>query len=151
MPRINDRKNGQRGVAAVEMAFVSTLLLMALLGTLEVGRVMFHFNTAAEGTRNAARTAAVCDLGDAQIVQRVLANQPHLAASDVSVTYFPAGCAVETCQLVTVAIVSTTPIPTFIPFVPDVWLMPSFTTTLLRESMQSALPGPNGGANPVCI
>ena len=42
---------------------------------------------------------------------------------------------------------TTTPIQTFIPFIPLSVLMPSFTTTLSRESMQSTF---GGVTNPAC-
>jgi Flp pilus assembly protein TadG len=51
------------GVAAVEFALVSAVFFTILLGALEMGRVLFIWNTAAEATRWGARIATVCDEG----------------------------------------------------------------------------------------
>jgi hypothetical protein len=76
---------------------------------------------------------------------------PIVADADIVVARTPAGCddasAATTCRLVTVSIVTTTPIRTAIPFVPLSVLMPTFSTTLPRESMQSTF---GGVANPAC-
>lgn len=136
-----------RGAAAVEFALVSLVFFTVLLGAMEMGRLMFYWNTAAEVTRLGARMAVVCDLNDAEIRTRMRALLPILADADITVTYTPGGCDVNSCQLVSVNLASTTPIQTYIPFVPLSVLMPAFATTLSRESMQSTFGGAN---NPVC-
>lgn len=145
-----NRQHRQRGAAAVEFALVSLVFFTALFGAFEMGRLMFYWNTAAEVTRLGARMAVVCDPSTATrdaIRSRMRELLPLVAASDITVSYTPAGCTVATCQLATVSIAQSTPIQTFIPFVPLSVLMPSFATTLPRESMQSIF---SGVSNPTC-
>lgn len=52
-------RQSQRGAAAVEFALVAMLLFVVLLGILEIGRMLFVFNTVQEITRRAAREAVV--------------------------------------------------------------------------------------------
>jgi Flp pilus assembly protein TadG len=140
----------QRGAAAVEFALVSLVFFTMLFGAFEMGRLMFYWNTAAEVTRLGARMAVVCD-PDATSRDAIRARMrqllPLIPDADINVGYSPAGCTVATCQLATVSIAATTPIQTVIPFVPLSVLMPTFTTTLSRESMQSTF---GGVANPAC-
>ena len=49
----------QRGVAAVEFALISVFFFTLLLGIVELGRVMYVWNTVQEVTRRAAREAVV--------------------------------------------------------------------------------------------
>ncbi|QEL63558.1 hypothetical protein OTERR_00820 [Oryzomicrobium terrae] len=51
----------QRGVAAVEFALVSIFFLTLVLGIIELGRLMYVWNTVQEVTRHAAREAVVRD------------------------------------------------------------------------------------------
>ena len=139
-----------RGAAAVEFALVSIVFFTMLFGAFEMGRLMFYWNTAAEVTRLGARMAVVCDPSTASrdaIRTHMRQLLPLVPAGDITVSYSPAGCTAATCQLATVSIASTSPIQTFIPFVPLSVLMPAFTTTLSRESMQSTF---GGVANPTC-
>lgn len=140
----------QRGAAAVEFALVSLVFFTMLFGAFEMGRLMFYWNTAAEITRLGARMAVVCDPNATSrdaIRARMRQLLPLIPDADISVGYSPAGCTVATCQLATVSIAATSPIQTAIPFVPLSVLMPTFTTTLSRESMQSTF---GGVANPAC-
>lgn len=136
-----------RGAAAVEFALVSLVFFTMLIGAMEMGRLLFYWNTAAEVTRHGARMAVVCDLNDTEIRTRMRDILPILADADIGIAYAPAGCDVNTCQSVQVQVTATTPIQTFIPFVPTSILMPSFLTSLPRESMQSTF---SGVANPAC-
>lgn len=139
-----------RGAAAVEFALVSLVFFTFLIGAMEMGRLMFYWNTAAEVTRLGARMAVVCN-PDTTARDAIRVRMRHLlpivATADIAVSYAPAGCTATTCQTATVAIATTTPIQTFIPFVPLAVVMPSFTTTLPRESLQSTF---GGVANPAC-
>ncbi len=45
----------QKGVAAIELAFVTLLLLLIVAGIAEFGRAFWHYNALAKGTRDAAR------------------------------------------------------------------------------------------------
>lgn len=144
------RRRGSRGAVAVQFAIISLVFFTILLGAMEMGRLMFFWNTAAEVTRLGARMAAVCDPDTtSRDVIRAKMRQllPVIAAADIYVDYTPPGCTVGTCELATVGIATTTPITTFIPFVPLSLVMPSFATTLSRESMQSTF---GGVANPIC-
>lgn len=139
----------QRGAAAVEFALVSLVFFSALFGAMEMGRLLFYWNTAAEMTRLGARMAVVCDPNTTTrdtIRTRMRQLLPIIPAADIAVTYSPAGCTAETCELATVSLAAI-PITTFIPFVPLSITMPQFSTTLSRESMQSTF---SGVANPVC-
>ena len=140
----------QRGAAAVQFALVCLVFFTVLFGAMEMGRLMFYWNTAAEVTRLGARMAVVCDpnVTSRDVIRtRMRELLPIIPAADILVAYSPAGCTVETCQLATVSIVATTPLQTYIPFAPMSVLMPTFTTTLSRESMQSTFAGV---ANPAC-
>jgi Flp pilus assembly protein TadG len=135
-----------RGAAAVEFALVSLVFFTLLIAVAEFGRLSYYWNTAAEMTRLGARMAIVCDKDATQIKARMAERLPLLSASDIVVTYSPNGCDVNSCQFATVSIAATT-FQTTIPFVPLSLVMPAFTTTLPRESMQSTF---SGTANPVC-
>jgi Flp pilus assembly protein TadG len=136
-----------RGATVVEFALVISVFLMLMLGAIEFGRVLFYWNTTAEATRLGARVAVVCDLDDSQVKTRMAALFPRLQATDISVSYLPAGCNVDSCQSVTVSVNPGKVIDTFIPFAEISLTMPPFTTTLSRESLQSTF---DGVANPVC-
>ncbi|MDQ5897096.1 MAG: hypothetical protein QG612_1182 [Pseudomonadota bacterium] len=127
-----------RGVVALEFALVAAVLLPLLIGIIEVGRVMWLWNAGGEASRLAARLAAVCDLNDADIAQRVAASLGTGAASVITptITYEPAGCHPDTCQRVQVTLTAKT-VTTFIPFVDFAPVMPPQRTTLPRESLSS--------------
>lgn len=131
----------QRGVAAVEFALIAAIFFTLLIGVMEMSRVLFYMNTAGEVTRLGARLAVVCDVGDPMVETKMINMLNILTAADINVGYNPSGCSSSTCQSVTVSV--TKSINTFIPFVPLTFTMPSFSTTLPRESMNSA-------TNPVC-
>jgi Flp pilus assembly protein TadG len=152
--RRRPRSARTEGAVAVEFALVSLVFFSMLFGAMELGRLMFFWNTAAEVTRLGARMAVVCDPNATSrdaIRARMRQLLPIVAAADITVAGTPAGCddttPGTTCQLVTVSITTTTPIQTYIPFVPLSVLMPAFSTTLPRESMQSTF---GGVANPAC-
>lgn len=142
-----------RGAAAVEFALVSTVFLLLLIGIIEWGRVLFYWNTAVEGTRAAARTAVVCDLDAGAIKRRITTLLPQVAPESISVHYLPENCSATAlpnlCETVTVSLApNSVVIDTFIPFVSFSSItMPSFTTTLTTESLQSQ---PGGVGNPSC-
>lgn len=137
----------QKGVAAVEFALVASLFFTLLIGIMEMGRVMFYWNSAAEATRLGARLAVVCDLSDADIKVRMQQMLSVLPANKINIAYEPGSCSVDTCQSVTVSILPGASIVTAIPFVPLSLTLPPFSTSLPRESMRSTV---DGLANPVC-
>ncbi|MDH6152931.1 MULTISPECIES: TadE/TadG family type IV pilus assembly protein [Paraburkholderia] len=143
------RRRHERGVAAVEFALVASMFFMLLIGIMEMGRVLFYWNTAAEATRLGARVAVVCDINSSQsasnpVIKDMQKLLPILQPSNVTVTYAPAGCDATSCTSVTVAITNVT-VNTVVPFVPFNLTMPPFSTRLPRESLSSV-----GGTNPTC-
>lgn len=137
----------QRGAAAVEFALVAALFFMLVIGIMEMGRVLFYWNTAAEATRLGARIAAVCDLNDSQIKSRMQEMLSIVPAESIDIRYAPVGCNVGSCTSITVQILDGVAVATYIPFVPLGLVLPSFSTTLPRESMRSIVDGID---NPVC-
>lgn len=136
----------QRGVAAVEFALLAGLLFTLLFGVMEMGRVLFYWNTAVEATRMGARLAVVCDKDTAKVKSRMQELLGVLQSDDIDIAYLsndpndqPNTCNQSTCRSVTVSITGVT-VNTLIPFVPLNITMPPFTTTLPRESMDSANP-----------
>jgi Flp pilus assembly protein TadG len=129
----------QRGVAAVEFALIASLLFTLLLGIMEMSRVLFYWNTATEATRLGARLAVVCNQDAGAIKSKMQAMLNVLEPGNISVNYQPSSCDVNTCRSVTVSITGLT-VSTMIPFVPLNIDMPPFSTTLPRESMDSANP-----------
>lgn len=139
------RGRNQRGATAVEFAIVAALLCTVLVGIMEFGRLLFYWNTAAEATRLGARMAVVCSKDDSDIKLKMREMLTFLADDQISVQYEPAGCTIDNCLSVTVGIAPGVSVFTVIPFVPLTLSLPAFSTTLPRESMDSA-----AGANPVC-
>lgn len=144
------RARRQRGVAALEFAIISVVFFTLLIGVMEMGRVLFYWNTASEATRLGARVAVVCDINSSQsasnpVIKDMQQLLPILQPANVTVTYTPSGCDASSCTAVTVAIANVT-VNTVVPFVPFNLNMPPFSTTLPRESLNSV-----NGTNPSCI
>ena len=135
----------EAGTASVEFALTSLVFFSLLIGIMEFGRILFYWNSAEEATRLGARTAVVCDMNDADIKTKMREIFPVIPESKILVNYEPPGCVSNTCQRVTVSIDGGVSIATFIPFMSLTLPLPPFTTSLPRESMDSA-----GGVNPVC-
>ena len=139
----------QRGAVAVEFALITVLFLLALLvGIIELGRVFYYMNATAEATRLGARVSVVCDMSVAQqnIVRDKMRGYLDVLPSDhIAIEYIPANCTQETCRAVRVSVLPGATYQGFIPFMPMTWTLPPFSTTLPRESLDSA-----GGANAVC-
>lgn len=133
---------GQRGTAAVEFALIASLLFMLLFGIMEMSRILFYWNTATEATRLGARLAVVCNKDAVAIKARINNMLSLLAPANINIAYAPGGCDINTCRTVTVSI-SGRNVSTFIPFLPLNLRMPSFATTLPRESLNSTNPDCN--------
>lgn len=139
----------QCGAVAVEFALIAVLFLLALLvGIIELGRVFYYMNATAEATRLGARVAVVCDMSVAQ--QNIIRDKMRgyldvLPADHIAIEYIPSSCAPENCRAVRVSVLPGATYQGFIPFVPMTWTLPPFSTTLPRESLDSA-----GGSNAVC-
>ncbi len=129
----------QRGIAAVEFALVASFLFTLLFGIMEMSRVLFYWNTVTEVTRLGARLAVVCNKDAATVKTRMSNMLGILTPGNIDITYTPGGCDINSCRSVTVSIRGLN-VSTFVPFVPLNLSMPSFSTTLPRESMDSANP-----------
>ena len=133
------KKNKQTGAAAIEFALIASIFFTILIGILELGRVLFYMNSAAEATRFGARIGVVCDINASGIRSNMIKRLNILTNQNINVDYVPAGCSQATCKSINVSITGVT-VATFIPFVPDsvnAIGLPSFITTLPRESMDS--------------
>lgn len=131
------REQGQQGAAAVEFALVASLLFTLLFGITEMSRILFYWNTAGEATRLGARMAVVCGKDAAAIKTHMSNRLGILTPGNINISYTPDGCDINSCRSVTVSITGLN-VSTFIPFVPLNLDMPSFSTTLLRETMDGA-------------
>jgi Flp pilus assembly protein TadG len=134
-------------VAAVELAVVCVLFITVLLGVMEMSRLLWTWNAAAEATRLGARLAVVCDKNDPIIKTRMEQMLPALDPSNILIEYLDPGqainsCTPATCKSVRVTLSGYTHVP-IIPFVPMSISIPPFQTTLPKEYMLSA-------GNPVC-
>jgi Flp pilus assembly protein TadG len=131
-----------RGVTMVEFAIVAAALMMLLFACLEFGRATYSFAALNEGTRRAARLAAVCPLNDPKIAAAVnFLGISGFTNANVSVNYLDStgaalGAAppVVNVYYVRVGIVGFT-IPLAIPMVSPTLTSPSFTVTLPAESL----------------
>lgn len=146
-----------RGAAVIEFAFVVMVFLLLIIGIAEFGRWLFTLNAASEATRYGARVAAVCDVGSAGVPNRMREFLPDLQDGQVTVQYFRAtglggadwsagACTVETCTAVRVRLQGYS-IPGIAWFLPADLAIPDFSTTLMRESLRSAI---DGSANTLC-
>lgn len=136
----------QRGVAAVEFAFIMIAFVTLLLGCIEFGRVLFTWNSMAEATRWGARLAVVCDVNDSTIKEKMRLIVPQLTDGQINIAYSPAGCGWGNCASVNVGITGATITP-IIPLLGLTLTVPPFSTSLLRENMKSTV---DGESNPVC-
>jgi len=132
----------QQGVAAVEFALVAVILFTLLFGIMEMGRVLFMMNTTTEATRLGARIAVVCDQNASAIKDSMTDIAGFLSPANINVNYDPGGCDINSCRYITVSVTGVS-IQSIVPLIPFSFNMPSFSTTLPRESMSSA-------NNPIC-
>ncbi len=131
-----------RGVAMVEFTIVAAVLMTVIFGCLEFGRATYTFAALNEGTRRAARLAAVCPVGDPKITAAVnFLGAQGFNDSNVSVTYLDAngnslGAAppIANVYYVQVSVVGYN-VPLAIPFVGGTLTVPSFAVTLPAESL----------------
>lgn len=132
-------KRAQLGLYTVELAVVGTVLFMLLFGAVEFGRLLYTFEMLGEGTRRAARLAAVCPLNDPGITATAqFATLPNFGSGNVQVQYLDAnGNATATyssIEYVRVQVVGYS-IPLSIPLVNPTVTAPDFAVTLPRESL----------------
>jgi Flp pilus assembly protein TadG len=124
----------RRGSAIVEFALVLPVFLLFLLGAIEMGRVLFTYNSAVEATRLGARTAVVSAVpADAAVLAQMQTILPDLSSATVQVSYLPAGCTSADCAYVEVGLQGYTVTPLLWPLSPIT--LPALTTTLPAESL----------------
>lgn len=140
----------QSGSLTVEFALAFMIFWIALMGVFEFSRLMLSWGVASEGTRVAARLAAVCDKSSEQ--QAIIRN--HVATfltaggqidlggrSDwLVLTYYPAGCTAETCTFVEAKLSNLQP-TLMIPGLRQVATLPDFRISSPREAMRSTIKG----------
>jgi TadE-like protein len=133
----------QRGLTTVEFAFVGATLMILLFSLCEFSRLLYTYAALGEGTRRAARLAAVCPLGSPAITRAAtqFGDLPGFRAGNLRVEYLDAGGrfsrSYNTIQYVQTRVVDYH-IELLIPFVPFFDLRiaaPSFAVTLPRESL----------------
>lgn len=139
----------QAGLTTVEFAIVGSLLFVLLFGIIEFGRAMYIYNALTEGTRRAARLAAVCPVGDNKAAQAAIFAEsgssliaPNLSTGNVSIAYLNDAGAVITnttanyllIRYVRVQITGYS-VALNIPFINPTLIVPPLTATLPRESL----------------
>jgi Flp pilus assembly protein TadG len=131
-----------RGVYMVEFAISAAVLMILLFACIEFGRGVYTFAALNEGTRRAARLAAVCPINDPAITAAVnFLGAPGFNNANVSITYLDvngnslgAAPALVNVAYVRVSVVGYT-VPLSIPFVNPTLIAPPFTVTLPAESL----------------
>ena len=121
-----------RGATTVEFALVLIPFLLLLLGAIEMGRVLFTYNSAVEATRRGARTAVVSPINSPAILADMRIILPDLSEATVRVRYLPLNCATD-CTYVEVKLQDYTVTPLLWTLSPIV--LPPFTTTFPVESL----------------
>jgi Flp pilus assembly protein TadG len=131
-----------RGVYLVEFTIVASILMILLFACIEFGRGVYTFAALNEGTRRAARLAAVCPINDPAIAAAVnFLGVSGFNNANVSITYLDANGASlgATPALVNVAYVRVSvvafTVPLYIPFLDPTLTSPSFAVTLPAESL----------------
>lgn len=132
----------QGGATAVEFALVLLVFLTFLLGVIDLSRMLFTWNAAAEATRAGARYAVVCadPSRSADVLARMQAVVPQIQT--IAVEWTPGTCTAtgaDPCDSVSVRVTGLnyqwiSPIGTLtvLPSFP----MPGFSTYLPREAMR---------------
>ena len=131
-----------RGLASVEFAIVASVLMTVIFGCLEFGRATYTLAALNEGTRRAARLAAVCPIGDPAIAAAAnFMAAPGFTNTNVSVSYLDANGAslgatpaLASVYYVQVSVVGYS-VPLAIPFLTETLTSPPFTVTLPAESL----------------
>jgi hypothetical protein len=144
-----------RGVVTVEFAIVGAALMMVIFGCLEFGRATYSLAALNEGTRRAARLAAVCPINDPVIVPAVnFLGVSGFSASNVTLKYLDANGALlagtpasSSVYYVRVSVAGS--IPLAIPFLSTA-VSPSFTVTLPAESLGITIAADGSGVLTPC-
>ncbi len=133
----------QRGSAAIEFVLVFGIFLASLLAMIDFARWLFAINSANEAARAGARVAVVCAKDAAGIELRMAPFLATASGGTITKTYstvFPNVCTPTNsanCTGVTISL-SGYSISSVAPFMPITLTLPTATTYLPRESMDSA-------------
>ena len=128
-----------QGLVALEFTVLAAVFFLVLFVMIGFARAVYLYNATSQATRLGARVAIVCDKDSAAIKSKMIATVPGLAAGNITVAYAPSGCSANTCNTVTVSITGFNVViatPSRYPL--NSLVVPSFSTTLIRESMSSA-------------
>jgi len=133
-----------RGLYIVEFAITGSLLMVLLFGCLEFGRITYTMAALNEGTRRAARLAAVCPINDGVIAPAVnfagVVGFNSTVGGNVNLQYLddtgtPLGApAASLVKYVQVGVTGYN-IPLIIPGLNITITAPAFTVTLPAESL----------------
>jgi TadE-like protein len=133
-------KARESGLTSVEFAFVSTTLMILLFAVVEFGRLLFTYAALGEGTRRAARVAAVCPIGS-PIIERAateFGGLPDFGPRNVQINYLNAFGRdtrfYNNISYVQVRVVDYN-IHLSIPLLSPTITAPAFAVTLPRESL----------------
>jgi Flp pilus assembly protein TadG len=96
------RRHGTRGQALVEFAIVMPIIVVVVLGLLDLGRAVYAYNTLAQSSRQAARTAIVNQV-TADVKAQAIASGATLGltSSDVDVCFKTAASTQNSCSSAT--------------------------------------------------
>lgn len=128
-----------RGLASIEFTLIAALFFLLIFSIIGIARTMYVYNATVNATRLGARLAVVCSpSAAANIKAQMVARVPDLTASNINLAYNPSGCSVSTCTSVTASVSNfTVAIATPASFPLGSITIPGFSTTLVRESMDS--------------
>ena len=134
----------QLGLVTVEFALIATAFFLVLFSIIGFANLLYIYNATVNATRLGARLAVVCDTSASAIIKTKMAAQvSELTIDKIKLDYNPLGCSsngisAPPCQSVTVK-VSGFSVPIVGPssFSLGKVTLPEFSTTLVRESMDS--------------
>lgn len=139
--------NKQRGLASVELAFITVAFMLIMFGAIEVSRLLFTWNTLDSVTQRAARVAAVCPPDHPLVFQAASFGAPGgnssilpgFTTANLQVQYLDENFA-QTANIGNMRYVSASIVgyqhQLAIPFISNaIASSPQFTTTIPTESL----------------
>ena len=127
------------GLVTVEFALIATIFFLVFFSIIGFANLLYIYNATVNATRLGARLAVVCDISAATNIKTKMAAQvSQLNTDKIKLEYNPTGCSSSTCQSVTVYVSEfavTIAGPSSFPL--GNITLPGFSTTLVRESMNS--------------
>lgn len=82
MTKLNSLRRDQTAASALEFALVLPILLMFMIGTIDVGRLMWTWNRAEKATQVGARVAVVTDMVPATLASQNFALNNAVSGGD---------------------------------------------------------------------